>query len=358
MRLSCVSVFIAVAACVAAVSGPAFVPRSTFVFVNAVPSCGYGLGGPPDWALGSSPRPSCASSGRCRRPIGVPAPACALGTPELDLLDINGGWLGRLTGLDAPAVYPTWRPAGAARLPELTFVRGHAIGAIAAGGRGFRQILAYTDARADALDEIIMWPTWSADGQMVAYSLARTPTNRSPTSQQIYLASSDGRTRTLLRGEPDAVWDSTPSFSPDGARIAFTQWTPDVGSLWVASADGSTARKVVNLPGYGTGLAWGPDDELAVSIVPFRSQRPFVTDIAEWHATAGIYLVRSDGTNLHRLVPDATDRPSWTADGRLLYIVREEFAPVAHLSTIRPADGAIQLVATLPPSALQPLASG
>jgi Tol biopolymer transport system component len=95
----------------------------------------------------------------------------------------------------------------------------------------------------------------------------------------------------------------SPTFSPDGTRLAFVTRAGATGpfSIWVAKSDGTDARSVTGAMevqgGELAGLAWAPD---AKSIV-FASIK------------AGgnrLYTVRADGTDV-RALPDSDDSRTW-----------------------------------------------
>lgn len=50
-----------------------------------------------------------------------------------------------------------------------------------------------------------------------------------------------------------------PVLSPDGSLVAFTRWEGDIGTLWVASTDGSGERAVLGEMRKAKGPDWSPD---------------------------------------------------------------------------------------------------
>lgn len=117
-------------------------------------------------------------------------------------------------------------------------------------------------------------------------------------------ASDGGGLVRLLRGPV-----SPPRYSPDGTRLSFFESKPGVsptgsGALFVMGADGS---KPVRITPWGHAFmdhAWSPDG----TWIAF--QRPF----------GQLYLVRPDGSDLHRVPLDLDAgtgalNPSWSPDG-------------------------------------------
>jgi dipeptidyl aminopeptidase/acylaminoacyl peptidase len=96
----------------------------------------------------------------------------------------------------------------------------------------------------------------------------------------------DGRRRTLLN---DA---SSPTWSPDGSRVAFLRDPqPDAGTeVWVASADGSGARQVAT---SAIAPTWSPDG--AVLLLEDRD---------------GLFTVRPDGTDKRPTLPAGRFEPA------------------------------------------------
>ena len=111
-----------------------------------------------------------------------------------------------------------------------------------------------------------------------------------------------------------------PSWSADGSMVAYVRRTPgtrkgiggpdDLETLVTANADGSHATAI--LPSVKVGLrriaaspAWSPDD----SQIAFCAFRHF--------SDPRIYIVNSDGTGLHQLTVGAFNDcdPSWSPDG-------------------------------------------
>ncbi|MBI4902641.1 MAG: protein kinase [Acidobacteria bacterium] len=96
----------------------------------------------------------------------------------------------------------------------------------------------------------------------------------------IYWVDSSGKTQPL-HGPPGAY--TTPRFSPDGKRLAYSMYNGGGSDIWVKDLDGDSPSRVSFLPGVNFYPVWAPDGK---SIV-FQSTNP---------AAPGLYAIRSDGS--------------------------------------------------------------
>ena len=128
-----------------------------------------------------------------------------------------------------------------------------------------------------------------------------------------------GRTELVARTEQRV---ESPTWSPDGERIAFTIFVGGVPQPYVMDADGGNIVRLLEQPGFA--LSWTPDgrrilistDDSFVSVKPDgTAERTFVADPPE------------DG----RLVMD------WSPDGR--WIVLSSPSGVGDTLYLMPADG-------------------
>jgi Tol biopolymer transport system component len=116
----------------------------------------------------------------------------------------------------------------------------------------------------------------------------------------------EGTSMRWETGEP--FWIELPAFSRSGQYVAFVRGR----EVWVASADGSGARKVTSHAAdperIVTSPQWSPDDRRIAFSVPIAGQRD-------------IYVIDADGANSYRLTtePSIEDNPSWSRDGRWIY---------------------------------------
>lgn len=91
----------------------------------------------------------------------------------------------------------------------------------------------------------------------------------------------------------------SPSFSPDGARLAVVCDLSGVPQVWTVPAEGGFPRMVTAFDDQVGGVAWSPDGEwLAISLAPGGGMNQQV------------YLARPDGTDLHRIT-DGGDEGNW-----------------------------------------------
>ncbi len=102
----------------------------------------------------------------------------------------------------------------------------------------------------------------------------------------------------------------SPSFSPDGSRLAFVSDLSGVPQVWTVDADGGWPRLVTALDDPVGGVTWSPDGEqLAFSLAPGGGMN------------AQVYLVSEDGGGLRRLTDGGKESNSlggWSHDGRSL----------------------------------------
>jgi WD40 repeat protein len=232
------------------------------------------------------------------------------------LSDLAGHLLRRLAK-PAFGVGASWRADGVISLSRqtgTTLVRpdGHVVGHIPVGFPFWApdsQHAAYQTSRSD---QIYLWPggaavpgrsnyiasprPWAPSGDRLAYIHVGTP------SSQVVVAHPDGTAATTLYTAP--VVDG-PTWSPDGAEVAFSAGSPQRLHLYVSRADS--------------------DDDLRQLTPAFeRIGHPAWSSRGRWIAFAArrdgqnaIYAIHPDGTGLHKLgsrLPRPDQDVSWSSE--------------------------------------------
>jgi TolB protein len=162
--------------------------------------------------------------------------------PDLFIVNASGRGLRRLTRTSGAAEgEPEWSPDGrwvaysrAARRP---LDGGTHVYVMRVNGRGARRI---TSGSADGS------PTWAPDSRQLAFIRTDELTDTS----QVFVTSLDARrTHPLveeLELDPEATFESSPCWSPDGKRIAFARGARLYSDIYVASVDGKFLRRITD----------------------------------------------------------------------------------------------------------------
>jgi TolB protein len=158
------------------------------------------------------------------------------GDPEIWVTDSAGGAPRKLTSFHGPDVSPTWNPktnsqiawvSGRTGLPQIYLMD-------ADGGNVSRM----TDSG------YAISPSWSPNGQFLAFSWNRKYGPGAPGGQDIYVM--DIASLRWLQLTHDAGSNDFPSWSPDGRHIVFQREIGHTTEIWTMLADGTEQHQLTH----------------------------------------------------------------------------------------------------------------
>ena len=280
---------------------------------------------------------------RHRRYWALAALAAFVGAVILILLD--GGAASQTA---APAESAQSNAATRAGPSRIAFVRGdlrtpcrpvgscdHGLYVMNADGTGLRRLTRNAALGSGASAD----PVWSPDGRKLVFA-RRVRRSGAPCwpvdscDNELYVMNGDGT--GLRRLTRNAVFDGSPVWLPDGARIGFLRSGSGRDEIYVMNADGSDQRRLTLLP-RGVGVSGGaPGGDLTWS--PEGEKIAFIA-YAGHLGRPDIFVMNTDGSGLRNVTNTATTSfdTTWSPDGRRIAYL--EGSPVGAPLYVVNADG-------------------
>lgn len=247
------------------------------------------------------------------RAIAYEVAASEDATPHVEVMALKDGENGssgaiEYSSKDTIGLEPAWMPDGSG-LIFVSRTMGSPIGLVQTiGQRPDRTAFLAAAGNPSLLAE---WPAVSPDGKTMAMSLMnidvfqtgwRTSRSFGHFGRALGLSDLIGTGVTVL-GD-----GTSPAWSPDGKRIAFSRTTHGHAHLFVADADGKNLQQITD----------GLGDDLAPSWSPHGRSLAFCSAHGRDHFTqANLFAVRADGSGLVQLTEGdrLVGRPTWAKDG-------------------------------------------
>lgn len=158
-------------------------------------------------------------------------------------------------------------------------------------------------------------PSWSADGQRLVF-VGFSGENEQDFSQDIYVMNADGN--GVERVTSGGAFEASPSFFPDGQRIAFARYTRNSADIFT---------KTIGVPG-STRLTDNPAFEDSVAVSPDGARIAF-TRFSRNASSSELYVMNAAGNGAENLT--MTDRidefgADWSPDGGKIAFTSARFS--------------------------------
>ena len=173
-------------------------------------------------------------------------------------------------------------------------------------------------------------PSWSPDGSRIAYLAGSRQSN----DEHIYVL--DVNTGASVRITSTAGHYSTPKWSPDGQQLAFADGLGGNSDVFIADTDSSQGevRNLTPNPAYDADPSWSPDG----SRLAFVSDRPDAS--GEYSRDVFILSLGPDGVTSSRVTSGGWNSgPVWSSDGRHLAFAHSGSPEYRHGIFVADADG-------------------
>ncbi len=167
------------------------------------------------------------------------------GDPEIYIVNADGSGLKRVTAYKGPDVSPVWNPKTNAQIAWVS------------GRTGLPQIYVMdsdgTNVQRITDQGYAVSPSWSPNGQFLAFAWIRHYGPGAPGNQDIYIM--DVASKQFVQLTHDAGRNDFPSWSPDGRHLVFQSDRRGRWQLWTMLADG-TQQKAITSSGENTQPNW------------------------------------------------------------------------------------------------------
>lgn len=223
------------------------------------------------------------------------------GTPNIYLMSSDGSNVRQLTDEPQGALQPTFAPDG----QQIAYV------AVRNAGRALVE-LTLVDATTRVLfttPPSIAHPAYAPNGQQIAFSAVESVAGG---GREIYLANRD-RSGVLINLTNSPGDDDAPSFSPDGARIAFHSNRDGYAAVYVMAASGAAQTPLTAAEYAAQHPSWAADGrQLVFSGTISGRPQIYLTD------DAGNVPVRLGTATADAVTPAFPPPPPLTAGDQLL----------------------------------------